>query len=603
MYSQRQESFLDEGFYIFKGYLFASGKYTPFQEYGTWTNKMPLAYLIPGYVQKIFGAGLFTGRIFAFFLFIFILIGITTLGKRLGGKWGGALAAVLMALNPANLKIYSMMLSEVLIVFLLVMTLGLVLGKDRPLWQILAGSFLAGMIPVTRINLFPVLPMVIIYLFWEHGYKKGIYGLLISLIPFVGMHLIYWPEIMQLWVRWIPETFTPFLDTWRLDFGSAVKVHNPQRSLLNRLLAFIEGFRFHFSAVVGVFTVLALWPRKWRDRSQYRSAVFLLSLFLILFFAHTGASIFRNSNIFAFTVYLTFFDVLGILLIILTWADWEYKQPLWKQLAMLMVISFIGLGLAYTVSGEGTIFGRNVKELLLGKALSFEDGKLVIASWRWWEVLYSRLGWTFSTSLKIVGIVVFTSMSFLILALGIFILKRVNTRGRANTNSDQIIPYILVVFLSFGSLISPTEILGGGWRIYDCQQGVLKTYQDAVESISDHVDLGDSVFWVGSDTQPVLLGLVEEKNVQLFPQQLNSQYSFRIGGNVDQLAREGFWNVTLAQEWIKGSQVLLFEEQALSGWFNAVYPLIDLGEFEKVGETSMIGCSAGQRISIYRRVQ
>jgi hypothetical protein len=57
-YAHSQDSVLDEGLYLLKGYLFASGKYSPYQAYGPWTNKMPLSFLIPGYVQKVFGPGL-----------------------------------------------------------------------------------------------------------------------------------------------------------------------------------------------------------------------------------------------------------------------------------------------------------------------------------------------------------------------------------------------------------------------------------------------------------------------------------------------------------------------------------------------------------------
>lgn len=68
MYAKMQTSLLDEGAYLYKGYLFAIGKYWPYQEYGPWTNHMPLSFLIPGYVQTVFGPGLRTGRYLAVFL-------------------------------------------------------------------------------------------------------------------------------------------------------------------------------------------------------------------------------------------------------------------------------------------------------------------------------------------------------------------------------------------------------------------------------------------------------------------------------------------------------------------------------------------------------
>ncbi len=86
-----------------------------------------------------------------------------------------------------------------------------------------------------------------------------------------------------------------------------------------------------------------------------------------------------------------------------------------------------------------------------------------------------------------------------------------------------------------------------------------------MDEISNYIDSGNHVFWIGSGTQSVLLGLMVERGIEIFPQQLNSQYSFRFGGNADQLARWGFWNTALAQEWINGSEILLLEKQALFG--------------------------------------
>src|SRR5512145_1541700 len=66
--ARTKTSFLDEGLYVYKGWLFATGQYVPFQDYGVWTNHAILSFLIPGYIQKWFGPGLDTGRYFMIFL-------------------------------------------------------------------------------------------------------------------------------------------------------------------------------------------------------------------------------------------------------------------------------------------------------------------------------------------------------------------------------------------------------------------------------------------------------------------------------------------------------------------------------------------------------
>jgi hypothetical protein len=69
------------------------------------------------------------------------------------------------------------------------------------------------------------------------------------------------------------------------------------------------------------------------------------------------------------------------------------------------------------------------------------------------------------------------------------------------------------------------------------------------------------------------------------------------------LARRGFWNEDLAQEWIDQADTLLFEEQSYTGWFVPILPYINLDDFVQVGATSPTGCSADERILIYQKDQ
>ena len=133
-------SFLDEGLYVYKGWLFATGKYVPFQDYGLWTNHAILSFLIPGYIQKWFGPGLDVARYFMIFLAVLALVGLWSFANRWGGKWWAAGAIWVMALNPAEIKVYTLALSEGLIAIMLVWMLVLAVGVKRPLWQIMLGS-------------------------------------------------------------------------------------------------------------------------------------------------------------------------------------------------------------------------------------------------------------------------------------------------------------------------------------------------------------------------------------------------------------------------------------------------------------------------------
>jgi branched-subunit amino acid ABC-type transport system permease component len=99
IYAHQMPSKVDEGSFLIKGYDYVKGIYTPFQDYGPWTNNMPLAYYIPGVAQVIFGPGLRTGRYFAVFTAVMMLLATWLLLRRLKGKWWALAGVLFFALN------------------------------------------------------------------------------------------------------------------------------------------------------------------------------------------------------------------------------------------------------------------------------------------------------------------------------------------------------------------------------------------------------------------------------------------------------------------------------------------------------------------------
>ncbi len=90
-FAHTSNSLLDEGAYLYKGFLFVTGRYWPYQDYGPWTNHMPLSFLIPGAIQALFEPGLRTGRYFMVVVGLVMLAGDLAVGQTLWGKMVGAL--------------------------------------------------------------------------------------------------------------------------------------------------------------------------------------------------------------------------------------------------------------------------------------------------------------------------------------------------------------------------------------------------------------------------------------------------------------------------------------------------------------------------------
>ena len=597
IYAHSQDSILDDGLYMLKGYLFTTGKYRPFQPFGPWTNKMPFSFLIPGYFQKLFGPGLRVGRYYAIGISLLFLIGAWLAARHLGGSWGAAAAVIIIALNPAPLKLYAMVFSEGLIAAMLVWMLAMVLGDDRPTWQLLPGAFIAGFIPVTRINMAPVLPFTLAYIFWEHGTRKGWYSTGISLVPLVGTHVLYWPEILKLSVKWIPESLTPFLDRFRIDFTGAIDVHDPVRSFKERYMSFLEGLRYHFPAIWGVVAGWILWPEKWEDRARFRAAVYLSALFSILLIMHGYASLFKDFNVFAFSIYLSFFEILGILFLVNTFPEWRKRQPSWKLYLIALLILAVSLGVFYSYAGTQTVFGKQIGLLLSKNSLQFQNGRILRAPWRIWETFKGTLGWNYRTSVFVFSIISLLVVEVVLLGIFVWLMK---LSGKYK-GVDSMAYGLLVGFLGLGILLSPTRILGGEMHNFSCRPGVIAEHERAADTLVHNIKNGDRVVWIGSNTQSVLLEIMASKNISLYPQQLNAQYSYRLGGDSTYLARHGYWNDKLERNWLAEADVILIERQAVEGWHGPLDPDGELVDYDQVVQTQTIGCFGNKQITLYRR--
>ncbi len=470
-FSRSQEFVLDEGAFLYKGLLFASGKYSLYQSYGPWSNHMPLAFLIPGSVQALFGPGILTGRAFAIALAILTLLGIWLLAARLGNRWWAAGAIMVVALNPMLAKMYATAISQGLVIFMLTWALFLALGPNRPLWQTTLAGGMAGLILLTRINMFLVLPILVLYIFWEHGWKSGLLAGAAGLLVVIVGHALFWPGILQLWTI-LPRSLTPFLNVWRLP-SAYDSTWQPNTSIEGRLLSFFQIFRFHFISMTGAVASWILWPSKdrWKSRSSFRSAVFLSVLFVSLLSLHLWFSIGGDYCVFCMPGYLGFFFVLGLLLFIQTASQWDSAPKGWRAVLCVTAVLVLSAGIGY--SAFETI-GQSLIEFPIP---SFLIGSAIPSSVPLGAVLVNKLG----LAEKILRRVLPIGFGFgigLLIVLTAYLFMRFS-RGSTTPNRSRMSfgMACIVFFLVIGLLLSPTPILGGGYSTYDCSGNVLEFIQ------------------------------------------------------------------------------------------------------------------------------
>jgi len=596
LYAHTQASLLDEGAYLYKGYLFAIGKYWPYQDFGPWTNHMPLSFLIPGYIQALFEPGLRTGRYLAVFFSVLTIIGLWVIVRRLGGVWWAALGVWALALNPAIIKLYSLANTQSLIACMLVWILVLTLDGERPLWQVIIGAGLAGLMLVTRVNLFPVLILLLLYIYWEYGWKVGIYASLAGIVPVLIVHLIYWPGIMKVWAHWIPREMTPFLDTWRYP-AEALPSWNPAPVFTARLMSFFQGFRFHFVAMIGVISVLLLWPgkHKWSSGRRFKTVIFLASLFGILTILHMWAALGKSYCVYCYPVYLSFFVLIGLVLIVASFNSWEDELRLWRQILIGLAILVVSAGIGFSASPDiGNLFmpllGIKVPRIRTLNVLpgSVELGGLIQNYFGWDAAFYEQL---MRSLLPTVAGFLFGLM---IIILAFFITKRLDSRLQTSRIS---VGYIaVIIFLAIGYIFTPTIILGGGYSTYDCGGDVIGGYESAGEHLANNIPQGSLVYWEGGNSVAPLLYL---SDVEIFPAQINGDYAYRLGGTPVELERFGFWSADLAIQWAEVADYILIEERSYNGWLR---DLVESGEYDELEPTApILACRKNSAIHIFEK--
>jgi len=590
-----QESILDEGLYLVKGYLFASGRYIPFQPDGPWTNQMPLSYLIPGFTQMLFGTGLRTGRYFSVLLGVLILIGLWIVARRLGGRWWAAAMVWVVAINPAFANGYSMAVSQVLVACILTWILVLALDEKAPAWRLALSSVLAGLLILVRVNMTPVLPILLIYIFWQFGKRAGLLATVAGGLAVLIGHAFYWPGILQNWAGWIPASVSHFLDPWRIE-NLGIAVWDPNIGLEDRLASFWDGVRYNFIPILALalFGVLILQRKYWKNQFHYRSAVFLTILSGVLFIAHAWAALWKTYCVFCFSGYLEFFSPVVVLLILLTYQSWRPAPGKWFSFPKFFT-GFVMAVILILFSGAGYGISRGIGPALIELPIPrLLTGRLSGGSVPLWGLLENGLGIAYKTSRWLVP-----TLAGLVVGLGLILVAWLV--GRSQRLKSYRPPnfglFTAGLAIILGTILTPTPLLTGSEQTNTCQGDQITAMENAGASLAQAVSPNALVYWQGSLSAVPLLSIPQAR---IFPAQLNDGYSFRLGGDTQALRRFGLWNDVLRDQWLNEADFIIIQER----YYNQEWKqFLESGAFDELAPTPGTDpCKDNSGLRIFRRI-
>ncbi len=554
-------SFLDEGLYQYKGWLYATGRAVPFADYAPWTNHMPLSFLVPGYAQKWFGPDLAVGRYLSLAFALLFLLGLWLVVRRWGGDWLAAGAVWAFALNLASIKLYSMGLPQALVACLLVWILFLTLDAVRPLWQIALAGLLSALMVMTRLNMALVLPLLWGYIWWQHGWRGAAAYLGAAGFSLGGLHLLFWPGILKLWAQWLPRSLTPFLDPWRLlEGGHPLQGGKGGTPASAYWLYLWESLRLHFLTLGSALFVWLLWPGRgnWRGAAQRRAAIFLSGLLAGLYLMHLWVSFTGGFCVSCIVLYEAYFDFLGPVLLAVAWSALPSALPGWRQAAVTGFVALGGAGLTYAAASDiiHSAWYHRVRPLLLP-----------LGVWKLWA---GRGGISPGRAVYYLNALLLFGVVFA--GAGLWAWRR----GR-----ERFAPSLLLLLALTGAVFSPTRVLGSGNDFFACAgHDVPAAYREAAASLDALLPDGTRVAWVGR--LPALFLYLP--GVEVYPPQLNHYHSFRVGAEDDALYRFSRWSESLGVGWMQEADYTLVEEVWLEdAW---VQRALDAAGLEEIAVSS-----------------
>jgi len=153
----------------------------------------------------------------------------------------------------------------------------------------------------------------------------------------------------------------------------------------------------------------------------------------------------------------------------------------------------------------------------------------------------------------------------------------------------------MMLFLTIGTVLAPTGVLGGGFTQWNCSGNVITEYRQVGDYLAKNIPAGSSVYWDGGNAVAVLL---YAPKIHIFPQQIDGSWNFYNGGDSKTLARIGKWNDELAKLWRDEADVIITQQVDYPNWQS----YLDESEFIEVAPLKIpLNCESNTYLRVFIR--
>lgn len=615
----------DESGYVYYGWLFTSGKFAPFDDFGPWTNQMPVSYFLPGLAQMLFGPGLRSARYLAVILGALAVVGLALAAYKVRGAGWAALVIWAVALNPGWVKAFSQVFSQGMISFFFAWAIFFLVSKYPENWELFSAAFLASLASMTRINVLPFTLIVVIFVYLAHGRKAGRWALLGAAIPIVAIHVIYWPNILKIWSYWIPPQLFPpiaeFRSPWKEVFVPSDFswwpvtdwLGNPEHLVWRGIEALLDALRANFIAWFGVVLTLVLFPsyRDWKSRQDRElTFLFIISFFVLMAF-HLWAALGANSCFFScLPGYFMFFNLFGIFTVVMSAPSWKKNTKVLPYLIFMAVCVLALVAIDYHVQNDFQDLRYTlVKDVLHGdpEKLKISDTKTIDETSSFWNFMREKVHFDRYRWLRFLWLNEFFThviwwlipLAFLILLPGgaFLLLKAVSI------NPGAYRPFSLMFILAFGAIFAGLQLFVQPLDVTTCDANIIDRQEEIGALLRETLPADSQIFWDVKSDIPLLY---MEYTLPYMPQ---SHHIFTYLGDVkadpELMQKFGWWNYSLGETWSNEAEYVVTENRWYDGlwnWENRV----EASEFNIILVTDPLNTCTGissQLIVLHRNPQ
>jgi hypothetical protein len=602
VHAHLMSSIVDEGSYVYKGYLFASGRYVPFEQGGPYTNHMPLSFLIPGYIQSLFGPGIRLARYVSVGFGAIGLIGLWLIAVRFGFQRWATLAIWAIALNPYLYQIYGLATSQSLVFMFIVWSLYFLIGENKKDWELILGLILAVLAFFTRINVVPFYFLALVYLFYAYGFKRGLLVTGVSIVFLMGLFFAFSPDIFKFWpIARLIQLFS-FLNPFnRSNLTSpisqapnrnSIAIRRSRLSLANDQILFglFDGLQAHYFALFGLLfgasLIVFLFSKK--QRHKLAEGFFLVTSFLALLVLNSWGTLFSDFA-FSFKNYLSFYFEFGVVLCI--WGLSLQRELLSNR----NIDRFLQVVIITLFAGIGYVFSNIIGPIIAAMPVPWvRAGKMIFVEV--WALFSNKFSLTYEDLLPVFSVIFSAIVSLLLILVG-----KVAKDKFGSLKSVSFSSVISEMSVGFLLIILPFLLSGYSSNPDICEGDVIGSYEQVGGELSAIVTKDSKVFLY---TGPSYMLLLEFPPVEIFPQLINTNFTFVDDGTAEDLSRTSNWNIALAEQWLQETDYLIVSDTSLNYAHvkNLFHSAIESDSFSLILTTSYLSdCRVSGPLYLYQR--